>query len=59
MHRIASEMASTREKSDATPYSEYGAILKDLNSDRYGICASVLVKHGKIAAIKEFIKYVD
>lgn len=59
MHRIGSAMASTREKSNATPYSEYEAILKDLNSDRYGIYVSVLLKHGKIAAIKEFIKSVD
>ncbi len=59
MHRIASAMAPIREKSDSTLYSEYEVVLKVLKSDRFGIFASVLLKHGKIACIKEFIKSVD
>ena len=37
-------------------FSEYDAIL---NSDLYGILASVLLKHGKISYIKEFIESVN
>ena len=40
-------------------FSEYDAILKDLSSDLYGILVSVLLKHGKISCIKEFIESVD
>ena len=40
-------------------FSEYDAILESLNSDLYGILASVLLKHGKISCIKDFIESVD
>lgn len=59
MHKIASNMANTVGLYQGRLCSEYGAILKDLNSDIYGILASVLLKHGKISCIKEFIESVD
>lgn len=59
MHNIASNMANPASISQDKSFSEYDAILKDLNSDLYGILASVLLKHGKISCIKEFIESVD
>ena len=59
MHNIASNMANSASISQDKSFSEYDAILKDLNSDLYGILASVLLKHGKISCIKEFIESVD
>lgn len=59
MHNIASNMANPASICQDKPFSEYDAILKDLNSDVYGILASVLLKHGKISYIKEFIESVD
>lgn len=59
MHNIASNMANPASLCQNKSYSEYDAILKDLNSDLYGILASVLLKHGKISCIKEFIESVD
>ena len=52
MHNIASNMANTARICQDKSFSEYDAILKDLNSDLYGILASVLLKHGKISCIK-------
>ncbi len=51
MHNIASNMANSASISQDKSFSEYDAILKDLNSDLYGILASVLLKHGKISCI--------
>ena len=59
MHKIASNMANSAGLYQGNSCSEYDAILKDLNSDLYGILASVLLKHGKISFIKEFIESVD
>lgn len=59
MHNIASNMANHASICQDKSFSEYDAILKDLNSDLYGILASVLLKHGKISYIKEFIESVD
>lgn len=59
MHNIASNMANPVSICQDKSFSEYDAILKDLNSDLYGILASVLLKHGKISCIKEFIETVD
>lgn len=59
MHSIASNMANPVSICHDKSFSEYDAILKDLNSDLYGILASVLLKHGKISCIKEFIETVD
>ena len=59
MHKIASNMANSVSLYQERSCSEYDAILKDLNSDVYGILASVLLKHGKISCIKEFIESVD
>lgn len=59
MHNIASNMINYMSICQNKTYSEYDAILKDLNSDLYGILASVLLKHGKISCIKEFIESVD
>lgn len=59
MHNIASNMANPVSICQDKSFSEYDAILKDLNSDLYGILASVLLKHGKISYIKEFIETVD
>ena len=59
MHNIASNMAHPARICQDKSFSEYDAILKDLNSDLYGILASVLLKHGKISCIKEFIESVD
>ena len=59
MYKIASNMASPVGLYQERSCSEYDAILKDLNSDLYGILASVLLKHGKISCIKEFIESVD
>lgn len=59
MHNIASNMANPVSMCQDKSFSEYDAILKDLNSDLYGILASVLLKHGKISCIKEFIENVD
>ncbi len=59
MHNIASNMANPARICQDKLFSEYDAILKDLNSDLYGILASVLLKHGKISCIKEFIESVD
>ncbi len=59
MHNIASNMANPARICQDKSFSEYDAILKDLNSDLYGIWASVLLKHGKISCIKEFIESVD
>lgn len=59
MHNIASNMANPARLCQDKSFSEYDAILKDLNSDLYGILASVLIKHGKISCIKEFIESVD
>lgn len=59
MHRIATTMSNPLNSHREGVQSEYDAILKDLNSDRFGIFASVLLKHGKISCIKEFIEKVD
>lgn len=59
MHNIASNMANPASICQDKSFSEYDAILNDLNSDLYGILASVLLKHGKIFCIKEFIESVD
>lgn len=59
MHNIASNMVNPVCMCQDKSFSEYDAILKDLNSDLYGILASVLLKHGKISCIKEFIETVD
>lgn len=59
MHNIALNMANPVSICQDKSFSEYDAILKDLNSDLYGILASVLLKHGKISCIKEFIESVD
>ena len=59
MHNIASNMENPARICQDKSFPEYDAILKDLNSDLYGILASVLLKHGKISCIKEFIESVD
>ena len=59
MHKIASNMTNPIRLRQEKTFSEYDAILSDLNSDVYGILASVLLKHGKISCIKEFIERVD
>ncbi len=59
MHNIASNMANPASLCQDKSFSEYDSILKDLNSDLYGILASVLLKHEKISCIKEFIESVD
>ena len=59
MHKIASTMANSVSLHQGESCSEYDTILKDLNSDIYGILASVLLKHGEISCIKEFIESVD
>lgn len=59
MHNIASNMANPVSICQDKSFSEYDAILKDLNSDLYGILASVLLKHGKISCIKDFIESLD
>ncbi|MBO5145293.1 MAG: hypothetical protein J6C19_07120 [Lachnospiraceae bacterium] len=59
MHNIASNMVNPLSLCQNKTYSEYDAILSDLNSDVYGILASVFLKHGKISCIKEFIERVD
>ena len=59
MHNIASNMANPVSMFQDKIFSEYDAILKDLNNDLYGILASVLLKNGKISCIKEFIESVD
>lgn len=58
MHNIASNMTNHMKMCQNKMYSEYDAILEDLNSDLYGILVSVLLKHGKISCIKEFIESV-
>lgn len=59
MHNIASNMANPVSLCQDKTFSEYDAILESLNSDLYGILASVLLKHGKISCIKDFIESVD
>lgn len=59
MHKIATNMTNPVRLRQEKAFSEYDAILSDLNSDVYGIYASVLLKHGKISCIKEFIESVD
>ena len=59
MHNIATNMTKPVRTYQNKIFSEYDAILEDLNSDLYGILASVLLKHGKISCIKEFIESVD
>ncbi len=59
MHRIATNMTNPIKLYQEKAFSEYDAVLSDLNSDVYGILASVLLKHGKISCIKEFIESVD
>lgn len=59
MHKIASNLANPLKLCQEKVFSEYNAILSDLNSDVYGIYASVLLKHGKISCIKDFIETVD
>ncbi len=59
MHNIVSNMANPASLCQDKLFPEYDAILKDLNSDLYGILASVLLKHGKVSCINEFIESVD
>ena len=59
MHRVASSMVNPMRLCSKESYSKYDAILADLNSDMYGILATVLLKHGKISCIKEFIQSVN
>ena len=59
MHRIALNMANSKKSSQEEFQSEYDMILKNLNSDLYGILAATLLKHGKITSIKQFIESVD
>ncbi len=59
MHRIATNMTNPIKLHQEKAFSEYDAVLSNLNSDVYGILASVLLKHGKISCIKEFIESVD
>ncbi len=59
MHNIVSNMTNPASLCQDKSFPEYDAILKDLNSDLYGILASVLLKHGKVSCIKEFIESVD
>lgn len=61
MYRVASQISSAvgGYRYQKTPKSEYEAILDNLNGDKYGIFASVLLKHGVITGVKDFIKSVD
>lgn len=59
MHQIALNMTNPKKLRQEKAFSEYDAVLSDLNSDVYGILASVLLKHGKISCIKDFIESVD
>lgn len=59
MHSIATAMLNPLNNHRDGVQSDYDAILKGLNSDIFGIFASVLLKHGKISCIKEFIEKVD
>lgn len=59
MHKAALNMTNFIKLRQEKAFSEYDAILSDLNSDVYGIYASVLLKHGKISCIKDFIESVD
>lgn len=61
MHTVASKMRSAlgMGMGNEITQSEYDDVLSNLNSDMYGILASVLLKHEKVSCIKEFIKSVD
>lgn len=59
MYRVASQMSNSVNTYIKIPQSEYTAVLDDLRSDKFGIFASVLLKHGKISCIKDFIEKVD
>ena len=59
MHNIVSNMTRTANLWRATSLSEADAIISNLQSDRFGILASVLLKHGMISDVKDFIKTVD
>lgn len=59
MHQTAIRMLPFAQGNKSNSISKYDEVLEDLNSDKFGIHAAVLIKHAKIACIKEFIKYVD
>ena len=59
MHTVAFNMRSALGMGDDITPSKYDEVLSDLKSDMYGILVSVLLKHGKISCIKDFIEKVD
>lgn len=59
MFRVASQMSNSVNANKKISQSEYTAVLDNLKSDKFGIFASVLLKHGEISCIKDFIEKVD
>ena len=59
MHIAASQMKRVMRVDSGNNQSEYEEVLSKLESDRYGIYASVLLKHRVISQIKEFIERVE
>lgn len=59
MHKIASGISNMLGMQTEQFRSEFDAILEKLNSDRFGIYISVLLKHGKVSCIKDVIERVD
>ena len=59
IHQVAMNMMPFVAESRGKPISEFDGILKNLRSDKFGIYATVLLKHTKISCVKDFIKSVD
>lgn len=59
MYRVAFQMSNPIKTYTKISKSEYMAVLDDLKSDKFGIYASVLLKHGEISCNKNFIEKVD
>lgn len=59
MHTVAFNMKNASGIYSERSQSEYEVVLSNLKSDKFGIFTSVLLKHGKISCIKDFIAKVD
>ena len=59
IHQVAMNMMPFVAESRGKPISEFDGILKNLRSDKFGIYATVLLKHTKISCVMDFIKSGD
>jgi hypothetical protein len=55
----AANLATALGMRNTQTYNDFENIKKDLRRDKYGIYASILLKHGVIVKVEDFIESVD